>query len=39
MSTYLVPYLNFTGTTRDAMAFYESVFGGQLEDHDVRRHG
>ncbi|MGA8255998.1 MAG: VOC family protein [Nocardioides sp.] len=31
MSTYLVPYLNFTGTTRDAMSFYESVFGGQLE--------
>jgi len=31
MSTYLVPYLNFTGTTRDAMSFYESVFGGKLD--------
>jgi PhnB protein len=27
----LNPYLNFGGTTRDAMEFYQSVFGGQLD--------
>lgn len=25
----LLPYLNFPGTTREAMAFYASVFGGE----------
>lgn len=31
MSTYLSPYLHFRGATREAMAFYESVFGGRLD--------
>ncbi|UPT67077.1 MAG: VOC family protein [Sphingobacteriales bacterium JAD_PAG50586_3] len=26
----LNPYLNFNGNTREAMAFYQSVFGGEL---------
>ena len=30
MSTRLNPYLNFPGTAREAMSFYESVFGGTL---------
>jgi PhnB protein len=30
MSTKLVPYLNFSGNTREAMEFYHSVFGGDL---------
>lgn len=30
MSTRLNPYINFPGTAREAMAFYESVFGGTL---------
>ncbi len=31
MSTKLNPYLNFPGTAREAMTFYQSVFGGTLE--------
>ncbi len=30
MSTVLNPYLNFRDKTRQAMEFYESVFGGKL---------
>ena len=30
MSYALRPYLNFPGTTREAMEFYRSVFGGEL---------
>ncbi len=30
MTTELNPYLNFRGTARDAMTFYQSVFGGEL---------
>ena len=30
MSTRMNPYLNFPGTAREAMTFYESVFGGTL---------
>jgi PhnB protein len=30
MSTRLNPYLNFRDTTRQAMEFYHSVFGGEL---------
>jgi PhnB protein len=30
MPTRLNPYLNFDGNARDAMTFYESVFGGEL---------
>jgi PhnB protein len=30
MSTNVTTYLNFRGTARDALAFYQSVFGGDL---------
>ena len=30
MPTRLNPYLNFDGTAREAMAFYKSVFGGEM---------
>ena len=30
MATRLNPYLNFRTSTRDAMTFYQSVFGGEL---------
>ena len=30
MTTRLNPYLNFDGTTREAMEFYKDVFGGEL---------
>ncbi|MEO5534837.1 MAG: VOC family protein [Pseudolysinimonas sp.] len=30
MTAILNPYLNFRGTAREAMTFYESVFGGEL---------
>ncbi len=29
--TYLAPYLNFDGNCREAMEFYQSVFGGSLD--------
>lgn len=31
MSIHLNPYLNFRGNTREAMEFYHSVLGGQLD--------
>lgn len=31
MTTRLNPYLNFQDTARDAMEFYQGVFGGTLE--------
>jgi len=31
VSTRLNPYLTFPGTAREAMTFYQSVFGGTLE--------
>jgi len=31
MAIALNPYLNFPGTTREAMTFYESVLGGELQ--------
>jgi PhnB protein len=31
MAVRLNPYLNFQNTARDAMEFYQSVFGGTLE--------
>lgn len=31
MSLQLNPYLVFSGTAREAMTFYQSVFGGELE--------
>lgn len=30
MSAILNPYINFEDTTKEAMAFYQSVFGGEL---------
>jgi PhnB protein len=30
MTTQLNPYLTFPGTARDAMTFYQKVFGGEL---------
>ena len=30
MTTRLNPYLGFRGTAREAMTFYQSVFGGEL---------
>ena len=30
MATHLNPYLSFRDTARDAMEFYQSVFGGEL---------
>jgi PhnB protein len=30
MTSQLNPYLNFNGTAREAMEFYQSVFGGNL---------
>jgi len=31
MKTTLAPYLNFVGKTKEAMTFYQSVFGGELK--------
>ena len=31
MATYLNPYLNFRAQAREAMTFYQSVLGGQLD--------
>jgi PhnB protein len=31
MQTKLNPYISFDGTTREAMEFYHSVFGGELK--------
>ncbi|RKR74399.1 VOC family protein [Frondihabitans australicus] len=31
MSTVLAPYINFRGQARDAMTFYQSVLGGELD--------
>jgi PhnB protein len=30
MNSKLNPYLNFEGTSKEAMAFYQAVFGGKL---------
>ncbi len=31
MKPTLAPYLNFSGNTREAMEFYQSVLGGELK--------
>ncbi len=31
MATSLVVYISFAGAAREAMTFYESVFGGELK--------
>ena len=33
MTTRLNPYLNFRGQTRDAMTFYQSIFGGEVSSN------
>jgi PhnB protein len=35
----LSPYINFQGHAREAMAFYQEVFGGTLELHAMGEHG
>lgn len=39
MATRLNPYLSFTGTARQALEFYESVFGGTLLVHTFGEYG
>ena len=39
MSSRLNPYLNFAGNARDAMEFYESVFGGTLRLNTYGEYG
>jgi PhnB protein len=38
MPSRLNPYLNFTDKARDAMEFYKSVFGGNLEMHTFKEY-
>ena len=38
MTISLNPYLNFTDNARDAMDFYKSVFGGNLEMHTFKEY-
>ena len=37
MTSRLNPYISFDGNARQAMEFYEQVFGGTLHDEHVRR--
>ena len=39
MSSRLNPYLNFPGNTKEAMEFYESVFGGTLVVNTFAEYG
>jgi PhnB protein len=39
MSTRLNPYLSFAGNAREAMEFYRSVFGGELEISTFAEYG
>ncbi len=39
MSTRLNPYVNFRGTAREAMTFYQSVFGGELDVNSFAEFG
>ncbi len=39
MTTRLNPYLSFAGTTRQAMALYQSVLGGDLRVSTFGEHG
>lgn len=38
MQSRLNPYLNFKDTAREAMEFYKSVFGGNLEMHTFKEY-
>lgn len=39
MAVTLNPYLNFAGTTREAMTFYQSVLGGDLAMNTFGEYG
>jgi PhnB protein len=39
MTTLLNPYISFPGTAREALEFYKSVFGGELEIHPFSEYG
>jgi PhnB protein len=39
MHSQLNPYISFKDTTRQAMTFYQSVFGGELEFHTFDEYG
>jgi PhnB protein len=39
MVTRLNPYLSFSGNAREAMEFYRSVFGGELEINTFSEYG
>ena len=39
MASRLNPYLSFPGTTREAMEFYQSVFGGTLDVNTFGEYG
>lgn len=39
MASRLNPYLNFPGTTKEAMEFYQNVFGGTLAVHTFAEYG
>jgi PhnB protein len=39
MTTQLNPYLNFRGNAREAMEFYQSVFGGELNTSTFGEYG
>lgn len=39
MTSRLNPYLNFDGTTREAMEFYQQVLGGELLVHTFGEYG
>ena len=39
MTVLLNPYLNFRGTTKEAMEFYKSVFGGDLDAQTFKDFG
>ena len=37
MSITTTTHLNFRGEARAALGFYQSVFGGRIDDRDLRR--
>lgn len=39
MASLLNPYISFPGTAREALEFYKSVFGGDLELHTFGEYG
>ena len=38
MQSKLIPYLNFKDNTREAMNFYQTVFGGKIELHTFKEY-